>query len=180
MPWYRLKHKVSGDVMHVSSLDGWDSADWDNVTLTHEPTDTELQIAAVADDPIAAEVRALEIIEGGANREADNTISHLRRQIAIDRAWNEIQRLKLAQATGNIPTDLTERRKMFPTLMALVVLSGNTLAAVSTAMEMRLWERVKRMAVIEARLLRGHDAVRSATTPEAKIQAAKNSDWSDT
>jgi hypothetical protein len=88
-----------------------------------------------------------------------------------------VQRLKLMQATGNIPADATERAKQLPFLMALVQESGNTLTQVATAIENRLWDRVRRMAIAEARLLLGHDAVRAAATTDEKITAAASIDW---
>lgn len=180
MAWYKVKHKTTGEVQFVETgiADFQASPDWTVQTFAAEPTEGDSAEAGF-DTPAKAELYALEMIEVEADQKTGDAVSRLRRQLSIDRTWNEIQRLKLAQATNNIPADLTDRRKMFPTLMALAALTGNTLAAVATSLESRLWDRVKRMALIEARLLQGHDAVRAATTVEQKIQAAKNADWSD-
>lgn len=132
----------------------------------------------IAPDPVAAERWAVEKIERDAEAASATEIQGLRRRIAISSLWEQIQRLKLAQATGNIPADLTERRKQFPTLMALVVLTGKTLGIVAQEAESRLWERVRRSALIEAKLMLAHNAVRAASGVAEKLAAA-NVVWED-
>ena len=130
-------------------------------------------------DLALAEQVALEKVENDAEAVTKETVNRFRRLAAINRSWGEVQLLKLANATGNIPTDLVERRKMFPTLMALVNETGNSLATVATAVENRLWDRVRQNAIWEAKLIVGHDTVRAATTVEEKLAAADNIVWSE-
>jgi hypothetical protein len=163
----------------VASLDGYDGATViaDNVSVPQWANVDNIKDDGTA-DIIAAETYALGKIEADAETASFGEFPKLRRQIAVVLLWHEIQRLKLSNATGNIPADLTERRKQFPTLMALVALSGNTLTQVATAAENRLWDRVRRMALWEAKLMLADDAVRASATAAGKVAAA-NVTWSE-
>lgn len=168
---------AQGEQQRVTSLDGYDMEEWEHVeTIDEEPPhDFHRLIDGVwQEDPAMAEAKALAIVEAECDDAVCSDIKRARRQIAIALLWEEIQRLKLANMVpGAIPADLTARRKMFPTLMAVVALSGNTLAQVATALENRLWDRVRRASLWEAKLMLGHDAVRAAISATDKLAAAK-------
>ncbi len=126
-----------------------------------------------------AEAIALERVEADAEKNTGDTVRRLRRQIAVDRLWQEIQLHKIAVFVNAVPTTILGRRKMFPTLSVIAALKSETIETVAPIMEARLWERVKRMTVIEARLYQAHDSVREATTAEGKIAAAENASWTN-
>lgn len=157
----------------VPSLDGYEG--W-TVLDPDAPEEIEFKIwdgQALVDDVPAAEAWALDRLERDAEEATGNEVSRLRRQVAITFLWHEVQRLKLANSTGNVPADLTERRKQFPTLMALVALSGKTLTQVATAAENRLWDQVRRMALWEAKLMMAEDNVKIKATVAEKIAASE-------
>lgn len=157
---------------------GYDLTLYTFMEFPGEPTEQDSLLAAFQDDTVQAQAWALEKIEDDAERATSTQVRRLRRQVAVMELWNEVQRLKLMQATNNIPADLTERAKQLPFIMALVQQSGNTLTQVATAIENRLWDRVRNMAAAEAKLLLGHDNVRAATTVQGKVDAANNIIWS--
>lgn len=163
----------------VSSLEGYDGAQVIAQDVVEPPefiSAEELDQTGAA--PLAkVEEWALNRIESDAESASLGQVQRLRRQVAISFLWQEVQRLKLMQATNNIPADPLERAKQLPFLSALVQQSGNTLSQVATAIENRLWDRVRRMAVAEAKLILGHDAVRSASTVQDKMTAATSIDW---
>lgn len=125
-----------------------------------------------------AERWARERIEDDAEEMTLAQFRRIRRQMATVLLWNEVQRLKLA--TGNFTNlSLAEKARQFPTLAALAQQSGSTIPASAAAVESRLWDRVRRMALAEAKLLLAHDSVRNAATPEAKIAAAEAVEWKE-
>jgi hypothetical protein len=159
----------------VQSLEGY--PDWTVVQADVPDTERDKRIAEYK-TPLEAELSLIQKMDAEIEVKIGEQVPPLRRQLAIDRTWGEIQRLKLANATGNVPTDLVARRKMFPTLMAVVFLSGNTLTQVATALENRLWSRVRKTSLIEAKLLLAHDSIRTASTVAGKVDAT-NIDWLD-
>jgi hypothetical protein len=173
MTWYRLTNPT-GEVQIVGSLDGYDPAVWTAVEI---PAPTEQDVATTALTLQQTEAWALDQVEARAEAFAMSSVMRVRREIAILNLWREIQALKLAQAVNQVPTDATERGKRWPMLMALVQLTGNGLAAVSTAAENRLSDRVKRIAVLEAKMMLARDAIRAATTKQDKIAALNAVDW---
>lgn len=169
-----------GEIERVASLDGCEGCTVVQELADEPPHDFFKVIdGAWAEDPDTAPAEAWALnkvaaeADGARTGELPQTM-----QIAVVLLWHEIQRLKLAQAVNQIPADLTERRKQYPTLMALVALTGNTLAQVATAAENRFWDRMRRMALWTAKEMLARDAVRAAGTTGGKVAAADVS-WSE-
>jgi hypothetical protein len=128
-------------------------------------------------EPTLAEKIALNKIEKDAEDVSLSTFRHFRRQIAVMILWQEIQRLKLSNATGNYTTLTgTDRAKQFPTLSALAQVYGTTVPVVATAAESRLQDQVYKMVMFEAKLMFAQDQIKAAATAEEKIAAA-NVTW---
>lgn len=126
---------------------------------------------------IGAEQTALAKVE--AEAEQSSPISRQHRAGVILSLWDELQRLKLANlVTGGVPSTVEERRKAFPGLMALVALSGKNLPTVAAEVELRLWDRVRKLHLDHAKLMLAHDEIRAATTAEAKL-AASQVNWAE-
>ena len=184
MKHFKATRLSDNEVCYLTAQDdqsappGYSEAEWSFELMSVAPTELDSAKGALK-TTANAEEWALQKVEEQAEKVNEQTIRKVRRQIAIDRLWNELQRLKLAQATGNIPTDTTERRKMFPTLMALSLLKGRTLNSVATAVEARLWDRVRKTALYEAKLLIAHDNIKAATTIDDKIAASQNITWDE-
>jgi hypothetical protein len=151
---------------------GYDTELYSFQLLSKAPKEVDSAKAAFV-TPADAEAWALEKIEEEIEKANGDIVRRLRRQIAIDRLWQEVQRLKLHTATNTVPATTLEKAMHFPTLMALVELTGNTLGQVATATENRLWDRVREAARLEAKLLVGHDNVRAATTIDEKVVVAQ-------
>jgi hypothetical protein len=106
------------------------------------------------------------------------TFRDFRGQVAVMMLWTEVQRLKLSNSTGNFAgLSALEKGKQFPTLWALSETYGTTIPNVATAVETRLFEQVKSLVLLEAKLLYAQDQIAAATTPEAKLAAAENVVW---
>ena len=166
--------KEGDEIQKVNSLDGHEDAQLIE-TLNDDPPHEFFKVEndQWVPDEAAAEAGALDAIERAYEAATEVDVKKVRKQIGIALLWQEVQRLKLAGSTNTVPATVEERRKMFPTLMAIVTLSGNTLNQVAIAIENRLWDRVRRMALWEAKSLLAEDAVRAAQTVEDKLAAAE-------
>jgi hypothetical protein len=168
-----------GERIAVESLEGYEGY---AIVAQHEgelPEYHNVENGQIVEDMVAAEDAALKHIDRQAEQVTLEQVEDYRRQIAISILWQELQRLKIANAANMVPGDIEERRKQYPCLEALVFESGATLQQVAVAVEARLWDRVRNMALIEARLLLAHDAVREADTAQAKLDVARNVNWSE-
>lgn len=182
MRHFRVTEMATGDVTFAMGEDGDASPPGYDLALFSieevvEPDARTLQRETFRGDPAAAEAWALAQVEDDADQASAGDVGHIRRQVAITAIWHEVQLLKLAQATGNLPADAASRRKMLPTLMALVALTGNSLAQVSASMEARFWDRVRRVAIWEAKALLARDSVRAAQGVDAKMAAVEAVNW---
>ena len=169
--------ELEGERQCVTSLDGYD--DWTVVGQSEleDPIDALIELEAIPVNDV--EAMAIAAIDSAAEETSEQIITQFRRQCMILNLWEELQRLKLANAiTGYMAgIDINERRKQFPGLMALVALSGNTITQVAAAVDNRLWERVRTIHLAHAKLMLAHDAVKAATTAAAKKAAADAVDW---
>lgn len=174
---FKITNKLTNEVQFQHSLDGFPPEEWDAVEH-EEPTERDSAIAGL--DDAGVETWALDKLEKDADDMALHEMRGLRRQVATAMLWNEVQRLKQSVDTGTFNTlSALEKAKRFPTLSALVQLSGNGISAVATAVENRLWNRVRRMALAEAKMLLARDAVRAAATRESKLAAADAVLWTE-
>lgn len=110
-----------------------------------------------------------------ADRQAEDahaTLFSEARRESVDRLWSEIQRFHVQTATGTVPPAQAERRRQFPTLEALVTLSGRTIEATVADMEARLWDQVRESAVIDAQRILARDSIKTARSRAAKMAAA--------
>lgn len=164
-----------GERQLVQSLDGYD--DWTQVDEVDDDDPVSALVAVAALTADDAGTMAEHRVTTEAEAIAAATSGDMRRQSVILSLWDELQRLKLASLVANgVPSALEERRKAFPGLMALVALSGRSLTTVATEVDARLWERVRQLHLAHAKLMLAHDAIRTATTAEAKL-AASDVDW---
>ncbi len=125
MPWHKVTHK-NGEIQFIASgvEDYRKDPDWTVGPARSEPTEDD-SIEAALDTPEKAEIHALCVLSTEAELASESGIGGLRRQLAIDRTWQEIQMLKLAKSINSIPDKLDEQqRKMFPTLSGYVDLCG--------------------------------------------------------
>lgn len=185
MKHFRATNRLTGEIQFLCCDDaaakpeGYAQEEWLLEPMAAPATEADSVTGGMQGDAAAAEQWARERVEEGADHATAADIQRHRRQLAIMALWTEIQRLKLVQATNNLPATAEERARQFPILMALVEATGIGLGLVAQSMETRLWPRVRRMARWEAKVLKGHDDIRAATTAEAKIAAALNILWTE-
>lgn len=127
-------------------------------------------------DLVAANIIAKAEIENAAETQCRKKM-RLARQVLAMHIWGEVQMLKLIPDWATLTAE--ERARRVPFLAALAQKKGVVITTVATAIENRYWDRLWKMAQNHAELVDGHDAVQSATTPEAKIAAAAAVIWTE-
>ena len=157
--------KTPGDV-------GFEGGSW--TEMSNEPSEIDSIKSALEFDGGKALEWARAEIERKSAEAASALVPDLRRQMMIFAAWNEVQRLKLAMAVGQVPATVAERQRQFPLIMALSALTGADPLDVATQIETRYWTRVRDMVLTDAKMLLAHDEAAAAATPEAMIDVAQN------
>lgn len=174
MRHFKLTRLSDGYVTFACSEDtedfpsGYDISEWEVVDYGIEPTDVDS--ATIALDDAGTEAWALEKIEEDAEVKTGTQVKRLRRHIGMVMLWQEVQLLKMSTDFSTLTT--LQKAQRFPTLAALAQETGNSILTVATAVENRLWDRIRKMAVTQAKLLVARDAIRSAATKDDKIAAA--------
>jgi len=184
MKWFRVQDNLDGTVWWdaapddaISPVNEYDPILFSWEEWTGEPT--ERDSATIELDEIGAEEWTLDQLEKIANKKTLEDVKCRRRQLAMMEAWREVQDLKLCQQLSAIPPDATDKVKRWPILMALAQETGNTLAVIATAVENRLWDRVRRFSLREAKMLTARDDVRSLVTKDEKIGVIDSVSWDD-
>jgi hypothetical protein len=155
---------------------GYSSAtySWSEVA---EPTEADTIKTAVQFDMGEAQAWARAELDRKVRELVEATVPDIRLRDVLFETWAEVQRLKLAfRIPGAVPVDEEMRKREYPRIMALSILSGTPPLTIVDILEQRYWPRVRDIALADAKLLLAHDAVAAATTPAAMVDVASN--WS--
>lgn len=172
--------EFNGERQLVESLEGYEGA---TIIAENVPAEGTSPLDEIQDDgswgiPLSkAEAFALDKIDQDADEVSLAQLKNARRQMLVMILWQEVQRLKLANAVNKVPTDALERAKQFPMTTAIAEVYEVTLAQAATAIENRFWDRIKRLVMAEAKTQKAREAVQAATSAEEKIAAAEAVDW---
>lgn len=186
MKFFKITRKDTGEILELAAAEddqllppGYDETLYDFTPMLAEPTvDDTLEIGLTT--PAAAETYALEKVDHGADEEEEDFFARIRRQMAVDRIWAEIQRLKLAQdAKIFAPMPSSEQSLHFPTLSIYAQKKNLSIPDVALLLQTRLGDAVRRSAFVDATLFATRDNIRDATTLEAKLIEAKNVNWKE-
>lgn len=141
---------------------------------------TEQDTATAHLDFTGVEQYALKLIDSKADSFILREGEPLGQQIALVLLWGELQRLKLANSTGNF-VNLTplEKAKQFPTLTALAKESNNSITNSARAIEDKLWDKIQKIATAQAKLLLARDAIKSAQTTDDVLSVVDDINWEE-